>query len=215
MQYKYASFWERWLAALLDELVWSIGLVIVVLLVSLFYATKVESFFVGVGFGLLYLASINMLFRTLVQPYLISRFGGSIGKLVFGQEVILKDNQKITYTRAFFREFIAKQASALLFGVGFYWIFRTSDRQAWHDMLSDSYVINKTDKGLLYGLLAIFLLLITQVLIVVFAFINVTANLNGLDYYKQPPSYRTLPTETPDVYPNNRQFTPPSKPSNI
>src|SRR5260221_398722 len=67
-------------------------------------------------------------------------YGKSIGKKIFGLEVISNDNSKMTWSKAFLREVIGRVISWLIFGLGYVWILFDEKRQGWHDKVAGTYV---------------------------------------------------------------------------
>ena len=75
-----------------------------------------------------------------VRPYLISKSGGSFGKLILGLKITNENGEKLTFWRAFFRE-ITKRISSTFFFLGYFWMLRDPQKQTWHDMASGSIVV--------------------------------------------------------------------------
>jgi len=44
------------------------------------------------------------------------------------------------------REWIGRWLSGLLFGLGYLWILLDKDRQAWHDKLASTYVVERREQ---------------------------------------------------------------------
>lgn len=118
---KYAGFWWRFLALLLDALV--LGVVFRLL------------FGMGdPGAGCLVVA---WLYFALSES---SRWQGTLGKRACGLLVIDTDTNSITFARATGRHF-AKYVSALTLGVGFAMAAFTERRQALHDIIAHTLVV--------------------------------------------------------------------------
>jgi uncharacterized RDD family membrane protein YckC len=66
-------------------------------------------------------------------------WGQTIGKMIFGLQVVRTDGQPLTFSRALARAF-CYFLSALPFSLGFLWVGLSSDRRAWHDSLTDTMV---------------------------------------------------------------------------
>lgn len=73
--------------------------------------------------------------------FLISKYGFSPGKKIVGIKVQRKNGERLSFGRAFLREF-TKGISAIPFGLGYFWIFIDKEKQAWHDKFADSLVVN-------------------------------------------------------------------------
>jgi uncharacterized RDD family membrane protein YckC len=216
----YATFWQRFFATFLDSLIWSVDVVLVVFLLCTVFASTASTLITALSWFGVYLVLVHGIFKLLVQPYLISTFGGSIGKQMFGQEVIHQDGSKLTYNRAFFREYIAKAASNLVLGLGYYWIYKNPENQAWHDSMSDTYVIQKEDKSPALGYALIAGLIVVEAVIVVVAMFSLSGKTRLFnDFSRMEPEYKTQPypssTTVPGVSPLSPTVSPfrPTKPS--
>ncbi|MBU0649831.1 RDD family protein [Patescibacteria group bacterium] len=154
----YAGFWLRWLAQGVDIFIWALNFFVALFLFSLFGTTDLKTFLPGLLWFLLYTIFTWPLIKFFVHPWLISKFGGGLGKLACGLEVINQNGSRLTYKNALFREYIAKIASNALLGLGYYWIFRNPQRQGWHDSLAGTYVLKKY-QGILAGIMMLILLL--------------------------------------------------------
>ncbi len=202
----YATFWERAFATLLDSIIWSVDVCLVVFLLCTVFATTGPTFITAASWLGLYLVIVHGIFKLIVQPYLISTFGGSLGKMVFGQEVVHSDGKYVTYNRAFFREYIAKMASNVVLGLGYYWIYRNPEKQAWHDTCSDTYVIKKEGKSPAMGYVAIVGLLFVEAVLIVVAMMSINgkerlANDFSKYFYNSPLPSPTISKPSSTTYP--------------
>lgn len=69
-------------------------------------------------------------------------YGTTLGKKFFYLKVESIDARKISFARAFVREFLGKILSSLIFSLGFFWIIWDKEKQGWHDKLAKTYVIS-------------------------------------------------------------------------
>ncbi len=171
----YASIWVRALAKILDSAIVSLDVFVILFMFSAFWSKSLYDFFPSLLWILLYLLFIRWVVVFFIQPYLISKFGGNVGKILTGLEIVHEDDKYLTFKRAIFREYVARIASSVMFGVGYYWIIKDKRKQAWHDMLSDTFVVKKSNSGLLIGLIALVPLLIVELVLLtgtVFNFVN-------------------------------------------
>ena len=159
-----ASPWLRLLAFLVDFL---IGLIILVFFVWRIsqgqrtdeVLTRTLEF---VTYGIVWLGMARPLF----ESYLMSKIGGSIGQLLAGLRVMRVDGKGLTFWQAAFRTYVGNMTANVLLGLGYFWVFRDSNRQGWHDMVSDTVVVvkNKTGTllavGVVVGLMAVIFALI-------------------------------------------------------
>ena len=155
-QTAYAGFWLRWFAQGVDIIIWSLNFFIPLYLLSVFGSVDVATFVPSFLWFLLYVILCAGLVKFFVHPLLISRIGAGFGKLACGLQIVRLDGSSLTYKNALFREFIAKIASNALLGLGYYWIFKTPQKQAWHDSLAGTYVIKK-HHGFFAGLMVLLL----------------------------------------------------------
>ena len=95
---------------------------------------------------------------SIVNSILITKAGGTIGKIVTGTEIAGIDNNPISFKRAFFRNHIAYAVSGIFLGLGFWWVFKDKEVLAWHDMIAQTKVLKKSEDGFLYGLIALVVL---------------------------------------------------------
>ncbi len=105
-------------------------------------------------FGLLY---------PFIKSFLISTFGGTIGKLLTGTKII-KDGKNLSFWRAFLRNHIGYMISGVFLYLGFIWIFIDKERKGWHDMVADTLVVITNKSTYIIGI--IFLIFITFINVV-------------------------------------------------
>ncbi|WP_258000268.1 RDD family protein [Bacillus sp. Marseille-P3661] len=74
---------------------------------------------------------------------LTKRFGQTLGKMVFGLKVIQKDEQQLSWSAVFFREFIGKFISKTALFLGFIMIGFSPKKQGLHDWFADTIVIQE------------------------------------------------------------------------
>ncbi|MDI6873897.1 RDD family protein [Candidatus Solincola sp.] len=143
---RYAGFWIRFAAAIVDGLVLSVAFLPVNLL---FWAVNENihfwgswDFSRGVSSGLLFLFNV---IRTLIgwayYTYLTGRYGATLGKKLLGLRVVGEDLQPVTYGTAVVREIPGKLLSALACMLGYIWAGFDGRKQAWHDKIARTLVI--------------------------------------------------------------------------
>ena len=160
-QKNYAGFGIRAVAFFIDVCLGLLGVTLTFYLLALTAGTNIFAFFPNFLWFTLYFFVVNGLVFFFLNPYLISIFGGTAGKLLTGLTIENEDGTHLTYKQALFREYVAKIASNALFGVGYFWIFKNEKKQTWHDMLSDTVVIVKSNKIAL-GLITLLLLVLIE-----------------------------------------------------
>ncbi|MEK7498102.1 MAG: RDD family protein [Patescibacteria group bacterium] len=92
-------------------------------------------------FGISFIFTFSVLYA-LLNAYLTSKFGGTIGKIVVGIKVVNEKGGKISFYRAIFRNYIGYTVSSTIAFLGFIWILiDKKDHRAWHDLISGTYVV--------------------------------------------------------------------------
>jgi uncharacterized RDD family membrane protein YckC len=137
---KYAGFWYRFAAYLVDAIILSVAQLI---LASIFFAGRVAyyriwSFFLFVPYTIVSTA-IGWLYFALFQS---SEWQATPGKKVMGIVVIDYDEKRISFGRATGRYF-AKIISGLILCIGYIMIAFTEKKQGLHDMIAETLVIRK------------------------------------------------------------------------
>lgn len=175
-----ANPWQRLLAYLVDLVVWILiveGLVWIVatartidqLLGSLTGAVALLVFLSAVG-GTFYVSAMT------------SWLGGTLGKLFVGIEVVNPSGQRVSFWRAFFRNYIGYMVSTTFFWLGFIWIFVDRKRRGWHDMIADTYVVVKHRLGYIMGIVVLLALLGISLLFGVALWQQIS---NNLPFYQE------------------------------
>lgn len=140
---KYASFWTRFAAALLDGIILAIinsilGFVIGAVLGTILGGSDSTA---GVATGVGYLVGtvIGWLYYALQES---SPKQATIGKQALGIVVTDLDNRQITFGKATIRYF-AKILSGLILLIGYIMAAFTERKQALHDMLAGTLVVTR------------------------------------------------------------------------
>ena len=77
----------------------------------------------------------------LYNMYFVSKYGGTIGKLIFGLKIRRDDNEEFLDRRAaFLRTILGYIYSSKFFGAGYLKIIKSDDNIAWHDELFSTHV---------------------------------------------------------------------------
>lgn len=84
----------------------------------------------------------------------MSRYRGSFGKVALGIATVNQDSQRIGLDQSLIRN-LFKLVSIAPFFIGILWILISPKRQAWHDLVANTYVIPRKwlpheDKGTLH-----------------------------------------------------------------
>lgn len=177
---KNAGFLIRGLASLTGSLLWQL-----VVTGTFVYLTLQDDWSTPTAIAkavvLLLIATILLpIGKFLVNPFLISKFGGDVGKLLWGLAIVKEDDLHLTFKGALFREYVAKIASKGSMGLGYLWIFKDAEKRAWHDLLSGTHVVRKNEALFFAGTTV---LLASLVLNSIFLFVgvkNITPKLSSI-----------------------------------
>ena len=126
---RYAGFWKRLLAAILDIII--IGLPAFILQVGLVFATGISS--------LVYIVELASI---ILIVYMDGIKGGTPGKLILGMRIVNEEGSYIGIPMAILR-YIGKILSGIILGIGFLMIAFTEKKQGLHDKIAKTFVVYK------------------------------------------------------------------------
>ena len=136
---QYAGFWKRASAYIYDAVIlWVINFLV---------AFIIAFVIMGLGIGsskeqlvaAITIIVVDWLYFALQES---SPKQATLGKRIFEIKVTGMDNSRITFVRASVR-YISKILSDLIFGFGYVMAGTTQKKQALHDMIADTLVVNK------------------------------------------------------------------------
>ncbi len=79
----------------------------------------------------------------IINAYLTSKLGGTIGKMVVNTKVVDANGRMISFKKALFRNYIGYIVSGTIAYLGFIWILvDKKNHRAWHDMTADTFVLS-------------------------------------------------------------------------
>ncbi len=137
MQPKYAGFWMRVVANLIDR---------VPLRVIQFLVSAIAIYSPG---NLIALIIINVVFMFLsdavYEIVLTTKYGGTIGKILLNMRVVDATGKNLSYLRSTGRYF-AKVISSITLCIGYFMIAFTEKKQGLHDLLAETTVIFEKPK---------------------------------------------------------------------
>ena len=148
----YAGFWKRFFAYIIDKLILSV--IACIILIPFIATVGVSAFLHGgdeeppieffVALISTYLPAILLIVVAdwLYYALLESKRGATLGKMALGIQVTDMNGNRITFPRATGRHF-GKIISALILYVGFMIAGFTQQKQALHDIIAGTLVINK------------------------------------------------------------------------
>ncbi|MGG0174674.1 RDD family protein [Gottfriedia acidiceleris] len=132
MEFKYAGFWIRLCAYIIDFcIIILLGFILSPLLLSFFTNTNITYNLLIDLIGIIYLM---LLPATTLQ--------GTIGKVTVGIKVINKDGSKLSVVDAISR-WLAQVVSSFILFIGYLMIAFSNRKTALHDKLANTYVVYK------------------------------------------------------------------------
>jgi len=155
--YKFAGFWRRFVAYMIDGFILSIVLTILGVIAIVAYVTGAMS---GNGGSLiarmtnpeqlsiltLWIWAFSMILNILYFTYFYGTSGRSPGKILMGLQVVTTDGKPLTFGIAFLRS-VGYLVSSFVFCLGFIWIGIDKKKQGWHDKIARTVVIIRQPDG--------------------------------------------------------------------
>jgi uncharacterized RDD family membrane protein YckC len=126
---KYAGFWIRFLASLID------GILLTALAYILGLQSSVQTELFSVE------QNIQNLMSIVYYILLTGFFGQTLGKMIVGIKVVRAEGAPAGWGAIILRETIGKIVSALVIGLGFIWVGFDKHKQGWHDKIASTYVV--------------------------------------------------------------------------
>jgi uncharacterized RDD family membrane protein YckC len=131
MEHKYAGFWIRFIASLID------GILLTAVTYLLGFRSSTDLFSFSELFqnllGLVYFIILTVL------------YGQTLGKMICGIKVVRTDEKPNSWGSIILRETIGKLVSGIVLLLGFIWAAFDKRKQGWHDKMANTYVV-KTRK---------------------------------------------------------------------
>jgi uncharacterized RDD family membrane protein YckC len=87
--------------------------------------------------------AVLLLIGYIVGAIILFFRGTTPGKKALGMYVVREDGRPAGFGTMLLREWIGRWLSGLVFGLGYLWILWDKDRQAWHDKLASTYVVER------------------------------------------------------------------------
>jgi uncharacterized RDD family membrane protein YckC len=143
---RYAGFWIRFAASIIDGIILSIA---VLPLNLIFWAIDRNFYYwgtwdwqAGVNAGLAFLFTlirVGIMWAYFV--FMTGRYQATLGKMLVDVKVVGPDLGPISYTTAALREIVGKFVSGIACGLGYIWAGFDPRKQAWHDKIAKTFVI--------------------------------------------------------------------------
>ncbi|MEA3336793.1 MAG: RDD family protein [Chloroflexota bacterium] len=93
------------------------------------------------GSGALLTGLLLVLLQFLYFGFFWSKSGRSIGMKLFDMRVVRRDGEPLSFVRAGLRGSVGYWISGLVFGLGYIWAAFDGNREAWHDKIFDTWVV--------------------------------------------------------------------------
>lgn len=118
----------------------------------------------------------GFLIDAIITPLLISEFGGSLGKIITGIEIVNTSGKRLSYWKAVFRNYIGYIISGIFLCLGFIWILIDKDHRGWHDLASDTYVKLVDKSRWIIGLLFLTVIMFVNIFMLNLTIQNFSSN---------------------------------------
>jgi len=141
---KYAGFWKRFAAYLIDAVILNISAFIVTFIAGFVYIVSIKAVISKADIDNItpYVYILSIVIVWLYYAFMESSSKqATLGKMILGIKVTGLSGEKISFKIAAGR-FFAKIPSGLIFGIGYMMAGWTEKKQALHDMLADTLVVN-------------------------------------------------------------------------
>jgi uncharacterized RDD family membrane protein YckC len=160
--YKFAGFWRRFVAYMIDGFIISVVFVILAIVAGLAYFAGAVS-----GGSQVWLAEltnpermvsftvwiwlVSILINIVYFTYFHGSTGRTPGKMLLGLQVVSADGKPISFGIAFLRS-VGYLLSSLVFFLGYIWIAFDKKKQGWHDKIAGTVVIIREPQGSAAGI---------------------------------------------------------------
>lgn len=131
MEVKYAGFWIRYVANVIDSLVLAIPQMIVGVIMGVGGVSSKSSFPMA----------ISMLVTWIYFIFMTEKYQATLGKRAVGIRVVSDNSEKLTLGQIILRETIGKLVSMVILGIGYIMAGFTARKQALHDKIASTVVV--------------------------------------------------------------------------
>lgn len=137
-QVKYAGFWARWVALMIDGLVLS----------PIFFLMAL-GFFFGASAGMdplllgVLINAVSFLTPLLYFVIMTHKYGATLGKKAIGVVVVSEKSERLSVVQVILRETVGKMVSGIIFDIGYLMAAFTDKKRALHDMIASTVVVYK------------------------------------------------------------------------
>jgi uncharacterized RDD family membrane protein YckC len=142
VQIKYAGFWIRYAAYIIDSMIISMIILILICLLSFSYmlinpASRSEA----TPPPIMYFSAIILAYGYFIIS--TKKYHATLGKKAFGIIVLRSDFNEASWGKIILRETVGKIVSYIIFYIGYIMAGFTQKKQALHDIIADTVVIYK------------------------------------------------------------------------
>jgi uncharacterized RDD family membrane protein YckC len=139
MTNKPASFTLRALASI-TEICYGLLFAMIFILLTVSQPTLTAATFTFFMFLILYFLNPLIIYSSIILTH---AYGGSLGKLFTGLQVVNENGVPLSLKRIAFRQTIGYAFAGVLFGLGFVSVIKDVKKQGWHDKAVGSQVVIK------------------------------------------------------------------------
>lgn len=142
-QLRYAGFWIRAAAAIIDSIITGVLNLIIWIpyFIYVFNSVLSENSVASFPFAIL-INIISFLIAVTYETFFVGKWGATIGKMACGLKVVSPEGDKISYTRALARYF-AKILSVMILAIGYIIAAFDDEKRTLHDRICSTRVIRK------------------------------------------------------------------------
>ncbi len=140
---RYAGFWIRFGAYIIDSIITSVAYrIILIPLLLVISKPEVSADPVAQIYYLLLTTAVSAVIFIAYETIFIGKWGATLGKMACKLKIVAPDGSKISYLRAFFRCF-AKILSMITFMIGYIIAAFDDEKRSLHDRICSTRVIRK------------------------------------------------------------------------
>lgn len=174
MKNNIATVWQRILSHFIDLFVVFLPPLYFLNLVS--NTSDVPMLLGRLSFSITFVIFVYPVVYSAFISFMISSFGGTLGKLLTGTKIVNPNGENISFLRAFFRNHIGYMVSGVFLWLGFIWVFVDKEKRTWHDQIADTFVVTTNKLTALFGAIFLIALIFVEISIVTKSVVNFSNN---------------------------------------
>lgn len=174
MKNNIASVWQRILSHFID--------LFIAFLLPLYFlnlisnTTDVQTFLDSSSIGVVFIFFAYPVIYAAFISFMVSNFGGTLGKLLTGTKIVNSNGENISFWRAFFRNHIGYMISGVFLWLGFVWVFIDKERRTWHDQIADTFVITTNKFVAIFGVIFLIIVIFIELSLITKSVVNFSDN---------------------------------------